>query len=83
MKYTQLGRTGLKVSRLCLGTMNFGPLTTEPDSFAIMDKGLELGFNFFDSSRNTFVFKRGPVFSNILLADEINRATPKTQSALL
>jgi aryl-alcohol dehydrogenase-like predicted oxidoreductase len=50
MEYTQLGRTGLKVSRLCLGTMNFGPLTTEPDSGAIMDKALELGINFFDTA---------------------------------
>lgn len=50
MKYTQLGRTGLKVSQLCLGTMNFGPLTTEADSFAIMDKALELGINFFDTA---------------------------------
>ena len=41
MEYTQLGRTGLKVSRLCLGTMNFGPKTTEEDSFAIMDKALD------------------------------------------
>ena len=37
MKYTQLGRTGLKVSRLVLGTMNFGPQTDEADSHAIMD----------------------------------------------
>ena len=43
MQYTHLGRTGLQVSRLCLGTMNFGPNTTEPDSFAIMDRALELG----------------------------------------
>lgn len=50
MKYTQLGRTGLKVSRLTLGTMNFGPYTTEADSFAIMDKALELGFNLFDTA---------------------------------
>jgi aryl-alcohol dehydrogenase-like predicted oxidoreductase len=50
MQYTQLGRTGLKVSRLCLGTMNFGPQTTEPDSDAIMDKALELGINFFDTA---------------------------------
>src|SRR5690606_17186858 len=34
MDYTNLGRTGLAVSRLCLGTMNFGPQTSEPDSFA-------------------------------------------------
>ena len=50
MDYTNLGRTGLKVSRLCLGTMNFGPVTTEPDSFAIMDRALEHGINFFDTA---------------------------------
>ena len=50
MEYRNLGRTGLKVSRLCLGTMNFGPRTSEPDSFAIMDKALELGINFFDTA---------------------------------
>ena len=52
MDYTQLGRTGLKVSRLCLGTMNFGPVTTEEDSFAIMDRAHELGINFFDTANN-------------------------------
>lgn len=50
MEYTHLGRTGLKVSRLCLGTMNFGPLTSEANSFAIMDKALDLGINFFDTA---------------------------------
>ena len=50
MEYTYLGRTGLKVSRICLGTMNFGPYTTEPDSFEIMNKALELGINFFDTA---------------------------------
>ncbi len=58
MDYTHLGRTGLKVSRLCLGTMNFGPLTTEADSFAIMDRALELGFNFFDTA-NVYGWKMG------------------------
>ncbi len=58
MEYTQLGRTGLKVSRLCLGTMNFGPQTNEKDSFAIMDKALELGFNFFDTA-NVYGWKTG------------------------
>jgi len=43
MDYVKLGRSALKVSRLCLGTMNFGPLTNEPDSFAIMDKALGVG----------------------------------------
>ncbi len=50
MEYTQLGRTGLQVSRLCLGTMNFGPLTPEADAHAIMDKAHELGINFFDTA---------------------------------
>ena len=50
MHFTHLGRTGLRVSRLCLGTMNFGPETDEPTSFEIMDKALEVGINFFDSA---------------------------------
>ena len=58
MEYTQLGRTGLKVSHLCLGTMNFGPKTTEADSFAMMDKAHELGINFFDTA-NTYGWKLG------------------------
>lgn len=58
MDYTRLGRTGLKVSRLCLGTMNFGPVTTEPESFALMDCALELGINFFDTA-NVYGRKRG------------------------
>ncbi len=58
MEYKNLGRTGLKVSRLCLGTMNFGPLTTEADSFAIMDRALEHGINFFDTA-DVYGWKRG------------------------
>ncbi len=50
MRYVKLGRTGLKVSPLCLGTMNFGPFTSEEDSFNIMDRALELGINFFDTA---------------------------------
>ncbi|MEV1004669.1 aldo/keto reductase [Nonomuraea sp. NPDC050202] len=50
MDYVNLGRSGLLVSPLCLGTMNFGPRTTEEDSFAIMDRAHELGLNFFDSA---------------------------------
>ncbi|WP_119072272.1 aldo/keto reductase [Aggregatilinea lenta] len=58
MDYTYLGRTGLQVSRLCLGTMNFGPETTEEDSRAIMDKALDLGINFFDTA-NVYGRKKG------------------------
>ena len=50
MEYRTLGRTGLKVSPLCLGTMNFGPQASEAESFAMMDQALELGINFFDTA---------------------------------
>ncbi|HZN44489.1 MAG TPA: aldo/keto reductase [Nitrospiraceae bacterium] len=58
MQYIHLGRSGLKVSRLCLGTMNFGPETSEADSFLIMDRALELGINFFDTA-NVYGWKVG------------------------
>jgi len=41
------------------------------------------GVNFYQQTTGNFIFKRGPVFANIVLADEINRASPRTQSALL
>ncbi len=58
MQFTNLGRSALKVSRLCLGTMNFGPQTTEEDSHAIMDHALDVEINFFDSA-NVYGGKRG------------------------
>lgn len=50
MEYRKLGRTGMDVSVLCLGTMNFGPHTEEKDAFAIMDRALDEGINFFDTA---------------------------------
>ena len=50
MDFTTLGRTGLKVSRLCLGTMNFGPETDEKTSHQIMDTALDMDINFFDTA---------------------------------
>ncbi|CUS39868.1 aldo/keto reductase [Candidatus Nitrospira nitrificans] len=58
MEYRHLGRSGVKVSRLCLGTMNFGPQTSEQDSFALMDRAVELGINFFDTA-NVYGWKLG------------------------
>ncbi len=58
MQTTNLGRTGLEVSRLCLGTMNFGPFASEEESFEMMDKALELGINFFDTA-NVYGWKLG------------------------
>lgn len=53
-----LGRTGLRVTPLCLGTMNFGPYSTEEESHAIMDKAHDLGINFFDTA-NVYGWKKG------------------------
>jgi aryl-alcohol dehydrogenase-like predicted oxidoreductase len=58
MDYARLGRTGLRVSRLCLGTMNFGPYTDERESHAIMDEALERGLDFFDTA-NVYGWKTG------------------------
>jgi NDP-hexose C3-ketoreductase / dTDP-4-oxo-2-deoxy-alpha-D-pentos-2-ene 2,3-reductase len=58
MEYTNLGRTGLSVSRLCLGTMNFGPKTSEDDSYVVMDRALDHGINFFDTA-NVYGWKTG------------------------
>jgi NDP-hexose 2,3-enoyl reductase len=53
MDYTHLGRSGVSVSRLGLGTMNFGSFTDAGDADQIMDRALEHGINFFDTS-NTY-----------------------------
>jgi aryl-alcohol dehydrogenase-like predicted oxidoreductase len=50
MQYTHLGRSGLSISRLCLGTMNFGPQTQEAAAHSIMDSAQEAGINFFDTA---------------------------------
>ncbi|MEU9446761.1 aldo/keto reductase [Streptomyces sp. NPDC048304] len=50
MQYAHLGRSGLKVSRLALGTMNFGDATDEATSFGIMDAAVEAGINLFDTA---------------------------------
>ncbi|HIQ97828.1 MAG TPA: aldo/keto reductase [Candidatus Limivivens merdigallinarum] len=52
MQYTKLGRTGMNVSRLCLGTMNFGVANDEKEAFRIMDAALDAGINFFDTANN-------------------------------
>jgi aryl-alcohol dehydrogenase-like predicted oxidoreductase len=56
MEYRQLGRSGVLVSPLCLGTMNFGGPTNDEDSFAIMQKAVDGGINFFDSAN---VYNKG------------------------
>ncbi len=58
MEYVNLGRTGVKIARLTLGTMNFGPWQDEKTSFAIMDRALEHGLNFWDTA-NVYGFDKG------------------------
>jgi len=58
VQYAHLGRSGLSVSRLCLGTMNFGPTTPEADAHVIMDKALDSGLNFIDTA-NVYGFRKG------------------------
>ncbi len=58
MDYRHLGRTGLRVSPVCLGTMNFGPQTSEADSHAVMDAAHDAGINFFDTA-NVYGWQTG------------------------
>lgn len=66
MKYRSLGRSGLKVSPLCLGTMNFGPETPEKESHAIMDRALDSGINFFDTA-DVYGWKQGEGWTEQIL----------------
>ena len=50
MEYRYIGRSGLRVSPICLGTMTFGSQCDEKNAFAIMDKAYEAGINFFDTA---------------------------------
>ncbi|MFL6287971.1 MAG: aldo/keto reductase [Actinomycetes bacterium] len=58
MEYTHLGRSGLEVSRLCLGTMNFGPQASEAESHSLMDRAIEAGINYFDTA-NVYGWEQG------------------------
>ena len=74
-----IGKTTLaKVLSRCLG-LNFRRIQCTND----MLPGDILGLSIFEQKSGAFVFHPGPIFTQVLLADEINRATPKTQSALL
>ena len=82
MEYTYLGRTGLKVSRLCLGTMNFGPQTTEEDSHAIMDKALADGIHFFDTA-DVYGWKPGEGWTEQIIGRWIAQGGGRRESIVL
>jgi len=74
-----VGKTILAHTIACALDCEFRRIQFTPD---LLPTDL-LGVNIYDESKSRFVFKRGPLFANIILADEINRTTPKTQSCLL
>jgi aryl-alcohol dehydrogenase-like predicted oxidoreductase len=82
VEYTRLGRARLSVSRLCLGTMNFGPVTTETDSFAIMDKALDLGINFFDTA-NVYGWKKGEGVTEQILGRWFEQGNGRREKTVL
>ncbi len=82
MQYTTLGRAGIKVSRLCLGTMNFGPEASEAESFAIMDRALDLGINFFDTA-DVYGGKRGEGVTEHIVGRWLARGRGRRQRIVL
>ncbi len=83
MDYTHLGRAGLRVSRLCLGTMNFGPQTTEEDSHAILDASLEAGINFVDTA-NVYGFrKKGEGWTEQIVGDWFAKGGERREKTVL
>lgn len=73
------GKTTLAKALAASLDCQFGRIQFTPD----LVPGDVLGVNFYNAAKGEFEFREGPIFSQILLADEINRATPRTQSALL
>ena len=82
MEYTQLGRTGLMVSKLCLGTMNFGPQTDEDTSHQIMDRALELGINFFDTA-NVYGWEIGEGITEQIIGRWLAKGSGKREKIVL
>jgi len=82
MKYTHLGRSGLQVSRLCLGTMNFGPHTSEADSHQIMDAALDAGINFFDTA-NVYGWRIGEGVTEKIIGSWIEKGGGRRDKIVL
>lgn len=82
MIYTKLGRTGLRISRLCLGTMNFGPETGEKESHQIMDQAFESGINFFDTA-NVYGWKRGEGWTEQIIGRWLAQGNGRRENLVL
>ncbi len=82
MEYSNLGRSGLKVSKLCLGTMNFGPFADEKESHEIMDKALEIGINFFDTA-NVYGWKMGEGITEKIVGNWVAKGKGRREKIVL
>ncbi|MEX0885355.1 MAG: aldo/keto reductase [Phycisphaeraceae bacterium] len=83
MHYTHLGRTGLRVSPICLGTMNFGWQTEPAHSHAIMDRALELGINFFDTADVYGIQADKPGITETILGDWFAHGSARRERVVL
>ncbi len=82
MEYTYLGRTGLKVSRLCLGTMNFGAVSPKKEGAKIMSRSLDLGINFFDTA-NVYGGKYGEGVTEKIIGEWIKEDSGRRDKIVL
>lgn len=82
MEYINLGRSGLKVSRLCLGTMNFGPQATEEESIGILEKALSLGINFIDTA-NVYGWKLGEGITETIIGRWLKQGNGRRENIVL
>jgi len=82
MQYSKLGRSGLKVSRLCLGTMNFGTITPEKESYEIMNRALDLGINFFDTA-NVYGGKKGEGITEKIIGKWFDEKSDRRENIVL
>jgi aryl-alcohol dehydrogenase-like predicted oxidoreductase len=82
MDYTHLGRSGALVSRICLGTMNFGAYTEPADGHAIMDYALEQGVNFFDTA-DMYGRPRAEGVTESILGDWFTASPPRRDKVVL
>ena len=82
MQYAKLGRSGMHVSRLCLGTMNFGPYTEEKDAFRIMDAALDLGINFFDTA-NVYGWTKGSGLTETIIGKWFSQGGGRREKVVL
>lgn len=82
MKFEKLGRSGLIVSRLCLGTMNFGDHISEEDSFSLMDEALNAGINFFDTA-DTYGWEAHPGWSEEIIGKWFAQGNGRREKTVL